>query len=82
MDFEEGEAFNISTGVETTINQVFEAIEENLKSGLKPQYGPARVGDVFRNSLSPEKAEKLLNWKAQYKFADGVKKTIEFYKKN
>jgi GDP-L-fucose synthase len=35
-----------------------------------------------RRCLSTEKAQKLLGWKAQVGFEDGLKRTIEWYRAN
>ena len=35
-----------------------------------------------RRCLSTEKASKLLNWRAQISFEEGLKKTIDWYRKN
>ena len=68
-------------GREVSNNEVFSAIESELKSGMKPNYGPERPGDPRRNCLSNEKAKKLLGWDPKTEFAEGVKRTIAFYKK-
>lgn len=79
LEFNESDYFNISTGVGTVNNEVFQAIEEELKTGLKPHYGPDRPGDARNVTLDPKKAESLLGFKAQTDFKTGVKKTIEYY---
>lgn len=81
LDFPNNDYFNISTGVLTTNKQVFEAIESVLKTGIKPSYGPPRIGDATNVSLSPKKASKVLGWSPQVSFSEGVKKTIEYYSK-
>ena len=72
-------AFNLGTGKETSVQEVFETIEKYLKSGLKPVYGPPALGDVPRVLLETTKAEKTLGWKAKHTFARGVQKTIKYY---
>ncbi len=76
----DNEAFNIGTGVETTTLEVFEAIESILKTGKKPDFGPAKQGDVRRNLLDPSKAKEVLGWEAKNSLAEGLEKTIKFYK--
>ena len=81
LNYGKSDYFNISTGREISNNEVFSAIESELKSGMKPNYGPERPGDPRRNCLSNEKAKKLLGWDPKTEFAEGVKRTIAFYKK-
>lgn len=82
MNYSESGYFNISTGVETTTQEVFDALEEELKTGITPNYGPARKGDAYRVALSPQKAGQKLGWKAETSFKTGVRKTVEYYKNN
>lgn len=81
LNLKESDYFNISTQTRISNNQVFEAIEQELKTGLTPLHGPDRPGDVRHISLSNKKAQTLLNWTPQTGFASGIKKTIEYYKK-
>lgn len=79
IDCKISDTFNISTGIETTNNQVFETIEKELKTGIKPIYGPPRAGDPFRICLSPEKAKKILKWVPKTGFQEGVLLTLKHY---
>ncbi len=74
------EAFNLGTGRETSVQEVFDTIEKYLKTGLKPIYGPPVLGDVPRILLDTTKAEKTLGWRQKYTFARGVKKTLNYYR--
>lgn len=79
LDFNRSDYFNISTGMRTSNNQVFEAIEAELKTTLEPKYGPDRPGDTRHNCLSPKKAIELLNWEPKTDFKTGVKLTVNYY---
>ena len=74
------EAFNLGTGEETSVQEVFDTLEKYLKTKLKPVYGPPALGDVLRVLLDTSKAEKVLGWKVKYTFSSGVKKTIKYYR--
>lgn len=75
----DNEVFNLGTGEETSVQQVFDTIERYLKTGLKPIYGPPVLGDVPRVLLDVFKAKNVLDWKATYTFSRGVRKTIRYY---
>lgn len=72
--------FNIATGVEVSNLEVFETIAGELGKEIKPNFGPERPGDTKSNSLDPSKAEKLLGWRAEKDFKEGVKLTVEHYR--
>ncbi len=79
LDFNDTNYFNISTGIRTSVMEVYYAIEENLKTGLQPEFSPPRKGDTPHNSLDPKKAKEILNWEAKIGFKEGIKRTTDFY---
>ncbi len=81
-DFVGSDYFNISTGVETATQTVFDTIEHALHTGIKPEYAPNRPGDAFRVCLDPNKAKEKLNWEAKVDFSEGIEKTIKFYQQS
>lgn len=76
----DNEAFNLGTGKETSVQEVFDTLEKHLKTGLKPIYGPAALGDVPRILLDTTKAQRDLGWQARYEFERGVRQTIKYYR--
>jgi len=43
---------------------------------------PERLGQVDRHIGSTEKAHRLLGWRAQTSFEDGLARTVEWYREN
>ena len=73
---------NLGACFEITIKDLVELIVKltGFKGGVvwdktKPDGQP-------RRKLSVEKAEKLLGWKSQVTFEEGLKRTIEWYRAN
>jgi len=76
------ETFNISTGIETDVNQLFFMLAGIITSGKsQPLYSEARKGEQKRSVCSAQKAEKYLGWKPGITLADGLKRTVEYFKK-
>jgi UDP-glucose 4-epimerase len=75
-----GEAFNIGTGHETSIQEVYEAMCEVAGYGQPPNYGPARKGDVVRIVLDPSFADRELGWQARMPLFDGLAQTYAFFR--
>ena len=73
--------FNIGTGNETSINELVRTINEILEKNIEPIYEPAREGDIKRSVADITKAKRKLGYKPRYTLKDGLKKTIEWYKK-
>ncbi len=78
----ESETFNISTGIETNVNNLFSILSGIITDGkAKASYSEARKGEQKRSVCTPEKAEKLLGWKPETDFEDGLERTVEYFKK-
>lgn len=60
------EAINLGTGRGTSVLEAIAAFETACGKTLPYKILPRRAGDIAANWCSPEKAEKLLGWKAQY----------------
>jgi UDP-glucose 4-epimerase len=74
-----GGAFNIGTGQETSVLQIFEGMARVSGSDGEPRFGPARKGDVMRIVLDPSRAARELGWKAEMPLEDGLRRTYEFF---
>ena len=74
-----GCAFNIGTGRETTIREIFELMARAAGYEREPNYGPPRTGDVLRIALDPGLAAQHLGWRAAVPLEDGLARTYEFF---
>jgi UDP-glucose 4-epimerase len=82
MDRGSGETVNISTGYETSINDLYLVMADICGFDGRPQRGPGRSGDVLRSALDPGKAKKVLDWQAWTTLREGLVKTITWYRKS
>ena len=74
---------NIGSGKETKDIEVFKVIKKavgKVAKNIKPIFVPVRPGEVYRVSLDSSLAKKILGWKAEISFKEGVKKTVEYYR--
>lgn len=73
--------YNVAIGENYSINYLNNIIQEYLKVDVKAVHKEARAGDV-RNSLADiSLAKNLLQYQPMMKFDEGLKKTIEYFKK-
>ncbi|MDP4029390.1 MAG: NAD-dependent epimerase/dehydratase family protein [Gallionella sp.] len=70
--------FNIGSGVGRSLNEILDAIDSLIGTPAKRVYMPARTFDVAINVLDISKAERLLNWKPQIQFAEGLSRTAQW----
>ncbi len=77
-----GEIFNVATGYEITVNELFYKIRNILKSELEPVYDPPREGDIKRSLAGIKKAKRLLSYTPLVSFDEGLKITVEWFLRN
>jgi len=68
--------FNIGTGIETTLNDVYKNIAAILGKEAKPIYLPDRLGEQMRYALDSSKIKSVLNWQQSVDLKDGLKRRI------
>src|SRR5215469_5893380 len=74
-----GQIFNISSGVQTTDQEVFEMAREFLGKSVQPKYVPRRPGEIDRICLDISKAERLLEWKPKISIHEGARQTAAYF---
>ncbi len=74
-----GEAFNIGTGSNTSVNKITERIIELLNSKIKPIHVDPVVEP--KDTLADiSKADTLLGWQPKININEGLKKTVDYFK--
>lgn len=77
-----GESYNIATGNRISLNQLIEKINAQLGVSIVPEYGPARAGDIKDSFADISKARKVLGYEPKVSFDEGLKMTIDWFKKS
>jgi len=73
-------AFNIGTGKETTVNELFATLAELTGSRFKENHGPAKPGEQRRSVLECSAAKRELDWTPQTSLRDGLERTVEYFR--
>jgi UDP-glucose 4-epimerase len=76
----DGASYNISTGLETSVNDLLMALRSASGWSGQAEYAPAREGDVLRSTLDPRKAAKAFGWSAHQTLDLGAQMTWRWYK--
>jgi len=83
LDAVAGETINVATGIDISVCDIADAVLDCLG---KPRdlrtHVPERPGQVDRHIGSTDKAERLLGWRARTSFADGLERTVSWYRQN
>ena len=72
-------AYNIGTGVETSVNGLYDRMLEISGKGLPPEHGPAKLGEQLRSSVDPARAGRALGWRPEVDLAAGLKETLRSF---
>jgi nucleoside-diphosphate-sugar epimerase len=75
-----GAVVNIACGARYTLNDLFEVVRELVGSRRRPQYGPARQGDVRHSMADIAQARALLGFEPRVDFRTGLERTVEWYR--
>jgi UDP-glucose 4-epimerase len=72
-------AYNIGTGIETSVNELYKLLRETSGKDLPPAHGPAKPGEQLRSSIDPTAAGRAWGWHPETDLATGLKKTLSFF---
>jgi UDP-glucose 4-epimerase len=77
----DGQAYNVGTGLGTSIGTLFRLLVEVTGRDLAPCHGPRRPGDIRHSYLDCRKAGRELGWQAEVSLRDGLERTWEFFQR-
>lgn len=76
------EVMNIACNEEVTLLELVKAINHHLKSDISPVIREKREGDITHSLANIGKARQLISYIPNVNFAEGIQKTIEYYRFN
>lgn len=77
---ENTDIYNVGTGIETDVNELFIRLNNIVGKGQKEQHGPAAPGEQMRSVITSDKLFKRFNWKPDTTLQNGLEKTVAFFK--
>jgi len=72
-------AYNVGTGSETSVNELYGLLLKISGKDLAPEHGPAKAGEQLRSSVDPTLAGRLLGWRPEAELAVGLEQTLRFF---
>jgi UDP-glucose 4-epimerase len=67
--------FNVSTGREVPVQEIFELLRAETGVDVEPELAPLREGELERSGMDPSKAAEELGWHAEIPLKRGVAET-------
>jgi UDP-glucose 4-epimerase len=72
-------SYNVGTGVETSVNELYETMASLSGRALPAEHGPAKPGEQLRSAVDPAKAGRVLGWRPGIGLRDGLEKTLGYF---
>lgn len=72
-------AYNIGTGIETNVNQLYELLQGLAGGSLPANHGSAKPGEQLRSSINPMLASDVFGWRPKVALATGLEETLRFF---
>jgi len=74
-------AVNIGTGVQTSVNQLAQAMIDASGVKVAVEHAPERRGELRASALLNAKAERVLGWRPEVSLHDGLRATYDWIAK-
>ncbi len=75
-------AFNVGTGVETSVVQLFEALRSICSSSMRAVHAPAKKGEQLRSVLDGTKLRKLAGLPEPIVLREGLERTVDWMRES
>lgn len=71
--------YNVGTGVETSVVELYRLLAAAAGTDLEPRHGPAQPGEQRRSSIDPARARSKLGLAPPLPLAEGVTRTLRWF---
>ena len=75
----DGQLLNIGTGIETSVNHLYDSMAAATGGPVEPVRGPERLGELKRSALSPTRAATELGWQYTTSLEEGLSTTLDWF---
>ncbi len=74
-----GEVFNVGTGLETSVNDIFRAARSLAGAVVPEKHGPPRKGEQRRSVIDCRRISAATGWKPETSLEEGMSRTFRFF---
>jgi UDP-glucose 4-epimerase len=72
--------YNVGTGIETSINELYRILAGLTGSPYKEVHGPAKAGEQTRSVIDSSRLKQELGWESEVNLAAGLEKTVAYFR--
>jgi UDP-glucose 4-epimerase len=80
LDGDENGIFNVGTGREVDVNEVFRMLVHATGVSVPERHGPDRPGDVRRSAVDANLIAARLGWRPEVTLEEGVQLTVDWFR--
>lgn len=73
-------AINVGTGVETSVNQIYQGLAQLAAQSSPANYAEARPGEQRRSVIDATRCQELLGFRPQTPLNEGLSQTFDFFR--
>lgn len=73
--------FNVGTGIETDVNELFMTLKQLTGSACEKKHGPGKKGEQQRSVIDSSGLQKTFGWRPSVGLKEGLQTTVEFFKR-
>ena len=73
-------SFNVGTGQETNVVELFEAIRDEIDPSIPKRHAEGKPGEQRRSVLSYERSSEALGWEPQVELKEGLRETVDWFR--
>jgi len=74
------DTFNVGTGIETSVNDLFASLNTLTAAAVKATHGPEKKGEQLRSVIDPSKLARNCDWSPRVGLQEGLAKTVEYFR--
>ena len=75
------EVLNVGNGRDHSVLELVASLNKIIGKNIAPNHLPPRAGDVFRTNADISKIQAKIGYKPLVNFEDGLRKTVEYFKR-
>jgi UDP-glucose 4-epimerase len=73
-------AFNVGTGIETSVNALYDGLTRAIGAAQPVQHGPAKAGEQLRSVLDGSRLREQAKLPSPVKIDEGLERTVEWFR--
>jgi UDP-glucose 4-epimerase len=73
-------AFNVGTGTETSINEIFRLLKDLTGSRQAERHGPPKPGEQRRSAVDPARIGREIGWRPKTALREGLESTVAYFR--